>query len=66
MKRVIISLWLAMTIAFSLSGCGTKTDSRITIRFWRDRDTNVQYIMYGSHGICPRYNADGTLYTSEE
>ena len=35
-----------------------------SIRIWTDPDTGVQYLLYravGRGGICPRYNADGTL-----
>lgn len=33
---------------------------------YRDSETGVHYFVYpsgNSGGICPRYNADGTLYT---
>lgn len=36
---------------------------------WRDTETGVHYLIYSefttygySSGICPRYNADGSLY----
>lgn len=39
------------------------------IEEWRDTETGVHYFIYsesvykgGCGGICPRYNADGTLY----
>lgn len=35
------------------------------VYMFEDPDTGVWYIEY-SHGICPRYNADGTLFTSED
>lgn len=39
------------------------------IEEWRDTETGVHYLIFdkkdgygGMGGICPRYNADGTLY----
>ena len=39
------------------------------IEEWKDAETGVHYFIYdrksgygGMGGICPRYNADGTLY----
>ena len=39
------------------------------IEEWRDTETGVHYFIYsesvykgGCGGMCPRYNADGTLY----
>ena len=39
------------------------------IELWKDAETGVQYFVYSdwagygaAGGMCPRYNADGTLY----
>lgn len=35
-----------------------------SVRIWTDPETGVQYLLYtavGRGGICPRYNADGSL-----
>ena len=44
-------------------------DENANIEEWRDSETGVHYLVYdrksgygGMGGICPRYNADGTLY----
>lgn len=44
-------------------------DEYKSIEEWRDTETGVHYFIYnkkdgygGMGGICPRYNADGTLY----
>lgn len=33
------------------------------VRIFEDSDTGVQYLSQRQGGICPLYNADGTLYT---
>ncbi len=33
--------------------------------FLLDPETGVVYCTYGIHGICPRYNRDGSLYCLE-
>ena len=46
---------------------GEKHDNTGTY-YVQDPETEVYYIVYSSGyqgGICPRYNADGTLYTGE-
>lgn len=44
-------------------------DKRENIQEWRDTETGVHYFIYSDYagygyagGICPRYNANGTLY----
>lgn len=32
------------------------------VREIRDRDTGVHYFYCGRYSVCPRYNADGSLY----
>ena len=39
--------------------------SSSSVHIWTDEETGVQYIIYdgyGQGGICPRLNADGSLY----
>ena len=36
-----------------------------TVTVILDRVTGVEYIVTDT-GVCPRYNADGTLFTAEE
>ena len=60
MKRLIfVLLMIAMLM---LTGCGMEVGGEIDIHFERDSKTGVYYVL-SDHGICPRYNADGTLYT---
>ena len=43
--------------------------SFISVSTYKDEETGVEYIVFKSGygaGVCPRYNADGTLYTSGE
>lgn len=53
------------TSNFNLDYITTSQD----VEEYRDRETGVHYLVYrdtssyaGMGGICPRYNADGTLY----
>lgn len=69
MKKVIITLLIV--VALVLSGCGRSSrceeeNSDWGIIYWRDPETGVYYVRSGGYGICPRYNADGTLYTGGE
>lgn len=42
---------------------GDATNGYTDVEQYRDIETGVHYfIEYGNGGICPRYNADGTLY----
>lgn len=70
MKKVILILIAVMTLL--MCGCevsraeGSGDDS---IRFYVDPETKVEYVLYISGyagGICPRYNADGSLYVKGE
>ena len=73
MKKYIIAIIASILLILVL--CGWKSvdhknmDAITSISTYRDEETGVEYIVfktgYGA-GACPRYNADGTLYTSEE
>lgn len=69
---------IVLLVMILLCACGTKAEGKTEERrymefvgkcdnagytvIWRDGETGVHYIKT-SHGyICPRYNADGTLY----
>ena len=76
MKK-IISMGLIIATSF-LAGCGTSNnvDAVSTVDFskvgtdgyfevFKDKETGVHYVKYGTNygaGLCPRYNADGSLY----
>jgi len=61
MKKLIIALLVA--VALMLSGCGMSFEGGIDIHFERDTETGVYYVVSSDGGVCPRYNAYGTLYT---
>ena len=61
MKKLIIVLLVA--VALMLSGCGAEFNGGVAVHFERDKETGVYYVVGSDGGICPRYNADGTLYT---
>ena len=73
MKKYIIAIIASILLILVL--CGWKRvdhenmDAFTSIGTYRDEETGVEYIVfktgYGA-GACPRYNADGTLYTSGE
>lgn len=65
MKRLIA---LLIAIAILLAGCGVTYENTAGVHFWKDTATGVYYVVHESNngiGVCPRYNADGTLYTGE-
>ena len=71
MKKIIA---IIMCILIVLSLCGwtnihTENVNPTTyINIYVDDETGVEYIVYagyGRGGICPRYNADGTLRVRE-
>ena len=69
MKKILLLFAIML-----LSACGSMQDhvagtGRITISFYTDPTTKVQYILYHSHygaAITPRLNPDGTLYIKED
>lgn len=73
MKKYIVVIITA--VLFILMLCGWKRvnhknlDALTSISIYEDEETGVEYIVfhvgYGT-GVCPRYNADGTLYISGE
>ena len=73
MKKYIIAIIVSILLILGL--CGWKRvdhknlDAFTSIGIYEDEETGVEYIVfhvgYGT-GVCPRYNADGTLYTSGE
>ena len=75
MKKILVVLMVLVLIA-CLMGCDnneniTRSDKDVSIMFWTDEETGVEYVIYsnnsngyaGQGGITPRLNADGTLYT---
>ena len=73
MKKYIVVIITA--VLFILMLCGWKRvdyenlGSFISVSTYKDEETGVEYIVFKSGygaGACPRYNADGTLYTSGE
>lgn len=67
-KTILIISCIALML---LCGCRSENKEKsgdVRIDFYKDPKTGVEYIIYGygyRGGICPRYNADGTLYTGE-
>lgn len=68
MKKLIIALLVA--VALMLTGCGESSpyggERQFGITYFRDAETGVYYVRSYGYGVCPRYNADGTLYTGGE
>lgn len=57
----------SVVLAVGLSGCSeAMSENNANVFYYTDPDTGVQYVVYKAFekgGICPRYNADGTLRT---
>lgn len=73
MKKYIIAIIVSILLILGL--CGWKRVDHedlggfISVSTYKDEETGVEYIVFKSGygaGVCPRYNADGTLYTSGE
>ena len=70
MKKILLLLFLIF--AMLLCGCTKKEElesNNYYIRFYTDPVTNVDYVVYDAPyrgGICPRYNADGSIYIRGE
>lgn len=73
-KRIIIALIIILVLTTPVFAKWSKKGSTnqhpdASFAIWVDEETGVEYVLtywgYGG-GICPRYNADGTLYTSGE
>ncbi len=76
MKRAIAMI-LCAVMAMSLCGCvSDKQDKSQSKRFvsiekginwsvFTDTETGVQYIYVSYSGVCPLFNADGTLHIEE-
>ena len=77
MMKKIITVIICIMLMLCVTGCRTEsTENDIAfsingevdtgeISIFIDEETGVNYVCYHSAykgGICPRYNADGTLY----
>lgn len=76
MKKLVLFL-ITLSLTFCFCACEVKNDTRNEISVnkastfsvcdYIDPETGVHYLLYkkgDSGGICPRYNADGTLMVS--
>lgn len=80
MIKKIIAIICCAVFVMCLAGCTnaedknnetqmTKVDMGVSVYTYVDKETGVNYLIYDGHragGICPRYNADGTLYVRGE
>ena len=76
LTKKIIAIMCCAVFALALAGCTNAEDKKDEIQRVRisssmyvytyiDEETGVNYLIYDgaySGGICPRYNADGSLY----
>ena len=71
MKKTIIILIAVFMLAIGVTAYAEEFDEfyvcteEETVTVILDRVTGVEYIVTDT-GVCPRYNADGTLFTAEE
>ncbi len=79
MKKIIFLVLAAVLLVCASAGCIAEEDKELSDRYipeyynscwiYIDKFTGVEYIVYSGGydgGICPRYNADGTLKINEE
>lgn len=80
MKKIIFLVLAALLLTCASAGCITeeKTKEKVYLLYdnsphyifsYVDEYTGVEYLVYDGYqggGVCPRYNADGTLKINEE
>lgn len=79
MKKKIILVLLAVLLVCASAGCIAVEAEELSdklenhrseyVQVYIDESTGVEYLVYncyGLGGICPRYNADGTMKINEE
>lgn len=77
MKIKIGILLIALIVMCSFAGCVTESENPSPpddinsgyVGLYVDEYTGVEYLIYDGYysgGICPRYNADGTLKINEK
>lgn len=71
MKKYIIVITASILLILVLCGWKKVDHESLNIAMaaitYEDEETGVEYIVFHTGygvGVCPRYNADGTLYTS--
>ena len=70
MRKILVFIMCALMI-LGLAACASEAqnvDLHGSYRTYVDEETGVNYMIFSGSsggGICPRYNADGSLYVSE-
>lgn len=68
--QLVLIIIACIVITSALSGCRRSTKiNALHVSFYRDPVTGVNYVVFNNdHGssICPRFNADGTLFVEEK
>lgn len=72
LTKNIIAIICCAVLALGLAGCANKENETTSptkrtknVYVYVDKETGVNYMVFISSykgGICPRYNADGSLY----
>lgn len=69
-RLLTLAMITCIFLISALSGCRSSTKiNALNISFYRDPVTGVNYVVYNNDhgsGICPRFNADGTLFVEEK
>ena len=68
MKKIIVLIMVCIML-YGCKGSSSPSGDDSQIFYYTDSKTGVQYVIFGGlyrGGICPRYNADGTLMIGEE
>ena len=68
-KKLIITLLIVLALTIPVFAKFKYESGNNCFGIWVDDKTGVEYIIFstsGRGGICPRYNADGTLRVREE
>ena len=80
MKKIVFLVLAALLLTCASAGCiaEEETEEKVHLLYSKsthcifsyvDEYTGVEYLVYDGYqggGVCPRYNADGTLKINEE
>jgi len=68
MSLIILTGCVYKSGGMTYQGVDGEEHKSADVYYMQDPETGVNYVIYSGTrkgGICPRYNADGTLYTGE-
>ncbi len=62
---ILTALCMLLKIIGYVQYYNSETVPGTSVKVYVDQETGFNYLIYDGH-MCPRYNADGTLYVEED